>query len=316
MRASRALAGAALLAFACAVAGCGHRGLKAGEGLIPVEGGRVWYRVVGRGGGTPLLVLHGGPGVPSYYLKPLAALGEDRPVVFFDQLGCGHSDHPRDSTLWTIDHFVREVGEVRRALGLSEIHLYGHSWGAMLATDYMLTRPRGVKSLILASPALDVGRWVKDADSLRKTLPDSLQRVIDEAEKKQVYDSPAYQAAIGTYYHRYICRRDPWPADVDSAFSQLGQAEYLAMCGPSEFTITGSLRNYDRTARLPELHLPVLFMSGRYDEATPATVEHYRSLVPGARMAILDSSAHFGMQDEPDRYVQVLRDFLRSVERK
>ena len=67
---------------------------------------------------------------------------------------------------------------------------------------------------------------------------------------------------------------------------------------------------------MPELHLPVLFMSGRYDEATPATVEHYRSLVPGAQMAILDSGAHFGMQDEPDRYVQVLRDFLRSVEKK
>src|SRR5437763_13710779 len=97
--------------------GCGRRGLAPGEGYIQGPGGRVWYRIVGSGPRTPLLLLHGGPGAPSYYLKPLAALADERPVVFYDQLGAGHSDHPSDSTLWRIDRFIQELETVRSTLG-------------------------------------------------------------------------------------------------------------------------------------------------------------------------------------------------------
>jgi len=106
--------------------GCRERGLTQGEGYGPVQGGRVWYRIVGTGPRTPLLVLHGGPGVPSYYLKPLAALADERPVIFYDQLGAGHSDHPTDTTLWRIERFVEELGRVRQALGLEVFDSSGH----------------------------------------------------------------------------------------------------------------------------------------------------------------------------------------------
>jgi proline iminopeptidase len=111
---------------------CTSHTLSPGEGFVDVSGGRVWYRVVGSGRGTHLLLLHGGPGVPSLYLKPLEGLADERPVIFYDQLGSGQSDHPKDSSLWTIERFVKEVGQVRKALGLDQIHLYGHSWGSML----------------------------------------------------------------------------------------------------------------------------------------------------------------------------------------
>jgi proline iminopeptidase len=65
--------------------------MKADEGYIEVPGGKVWYRVVtpegDRAGAVPLLCLHGGPGFTHYYLEPLEALAEHRPVVFYDQLG-------------------------------------------------------------------------------------------------------------------------------------------------------------------------------------------------------------------------------------
>src|SRR5712692_7209597 len=104
-----------------------------GEGYIQVPGGRVWYRIVGNGPRTPLLVLHGGRGAASYYLKPLAALADERPVIFYDQLGTGHSDHPPDTTTPRLERLVDELARVRLALGLKEVHLYGHSWGAVLA---------------------------------------------------------------------------------------------------------------------------------------------------------------------------------------
>src|SRR5579872_5440507 len=87
--------------------GCNKRNeLAEGQGYLDVDGGKIWYRVVGTGNKTPILLLHGGPGVPSYYLKPMSALGTDRKVIFFDQLGCGKSDHITDTTLMTVDHYV------------------------------------------------------------------------------------------------------------------------------------------------------------------------------------------------------------------
>ncbi|HYQ86100.1 MAG TPA: proline iminopeptidase-family hydrolase [Bacteroidota bacterium] len=294
--------------------GCERRVVSPDEGFIDVPGGRVWYRVVGKGHRTPVLLLHGGPGAPSYYLKPLAALGDERPVVFYDQLGCGRSDRPNDSTLWTIQRFIDELAVVRKALNLTEVHILGTSWGTMLAVDYMLTKPQGVRSLILASPALSITRWVRDADILRATLPESSRVAILKHEKDGTTDSPEYQAAMMQYYHLYVSRREPWGPDIDSTFAQLGVGVYTKMCGPSEFTVTGTLKDYDRTDRLRELRLPVLFTAGRYDEARPSTVSYYQSLVPGARIAIFENSAHLTMQDEPEEYVRVVREFLHSVE--
>jgi proline iminopeptidase len=298
------------------LAACGgrNRALAPEEGYVQVTGGRVWYRIEGRGTATPLLVLHGGPGATHHYLKPLAALADERPVVFYDQLGSGRSDRPSDTTLWRIERFVEELGQVREALGLDQIHLLGHSWGTMLAVDYLLTRPAGVRSVILASPALSIPRWLADADSLVHTLPDSLQRIIARHEAAGTTADAEYQGAVEAYYRTYLARRLPWSADLDSTFEGFGQPLYTYMWGPSEFTATGTLKSYDRTDRLGELALPALFTAGRYDEAVPGTVAFYQLQVRGSRLAILDQSAHLTMQDEPARYVEIVRQFLRDVE--
>jgi proline iminopeptidase len=297
-----------------AIAGCAPRAERPREGFLEVPGGRVWYRIVGSGKQTPLLLLHGGPGVPSYYMNPLAKLGDERPVVFYDQLGCGRSDRPADSTLWTIDHFVNELAEVRKQLGLAKVHLLGHSWGTILAAEYLRTHPSGVESVILASPANSIPRWIVDADSLLLTMPDSTQAVIAANERAGTTQSPAYQGAMMEFYHRYVSRSQPWGPDIDSTFAGMGQTVYLSMCGPSEFTITGSLKTYEGGDALAQIRVPTLFTIGRYDEVPLATAQYYQGLVPGAKLEIFENSAHLTMQDEPDRYVEVVREFLRSVE--
>ena len=293
---------------------CADKGLEPGEGYIDVEGGRVWYRVVGSGKETPLLLLHGGPGAPSYYLNPLEKVAEDRPVIFYDQLGAGRSDRPTDSTLWRVDRFVNELALVREALNLHEVHILGHSWGTMLAVDYMLTNPEGVQSLILASPALSVQRWSDDAKKLIAGLPNSLQTVIERHENAGTTDDPEYQDAVMEYYKRYLSRSDPWSPDLESTFENFNFEIYGLMWGPSEFTATGSLSAYEREDVLPELDLPVLFTAGRFDEATPETVEHFQGLVPNSRIAIFENSAHMTMLDEPEAYVDTVRNFLNEVD--
>jgi proline iminopeptidase len=293
---------------------CADSGLEPGEGFVDVTGGQVWYRISGSGTGTPLVLLHGGPGVPSYYLKPLQALADERPVILYDQLGAGRSDNPGDPSLWNTARFVEELAQIRETLGLTEVHILGHSWGTMLAVEYMLGNPEGVQSLILASPALSVARWSADADRLLATLPEATQAIIEEHEAAGTTDSPEYQGAVAEYYARYVSLSDPWSADVDSSFAGMNPDIYGQMWGPSEFTSTGSLKTFERAEALAGIAVPILFTTGRYDEATPETVEYYASQAPDARVEILENSAHLTMQDEPERNVEVVRAFLREVE--
>src|SRR5438034_6147179 len=124
--------------------------------MLRVADGRIWYKITGTGRGTPVILLHGGPGYSSFYLKPFEALGTDRPVVRYDQLGGGKSDRISDTTLFTIAHFVRELDSLRTALGFQKVHLVGHSWGTILAVEYYREHADHVASLTLASPALDI----------------------------------------------------------------------------------------------------------------------------------------------------------------
>src|SRR6266700_845695 len=238
------------------------------EGFIAVEGGRVWYRIAGEARtGVPLLSLHGGPGYPHDYLEPLELLSDERPVIFYDQLGCGKSDRPDDKTLWRIDRFVLELAQVRAALGLDRMHLFGHSWGTMLAVDYLLSGASAT-SLTLASPALSIPRWRADAGVYLATLPPAIQEVL---ARHEAAGTTEYHDATLEYYRRYLCRMDPWPEAMNRSHEASSGEVYLEMWGPTEFHATGNLRDYDRTGRLHEIVVPTLFTCGRYDEATPET---------------------------------------------
>ena len=282
--------------------------------MIDVTGGRVWAEIVGDGPGTPLLVLHGGPGVPSYYLDSLRALASERPVVLYDQLGCGRSDRPADTSLYRAERFVAEVGQVRDALGLGRVHLLGQSWGGMLAAMYALTAPPGLASLVLASPVIDSGRWADDCARLKAALPAEVQEVIDEHEASGFTGCPEYAAATLEWWRRHICRLRPFPADVERALASMGVECYATMWGPSEFTLTGNLRDVTLSPRLPELALPVLFTCGRHDEATPESTGYFAGLVPGARLAVFEHSSHMAHLEQADAYLAQVSAFLTEAD--
>jgi len=297
------------------LSGCQSNELSPHEGYINVTGGKVWYKVVGSGDKTPLVLLHGGPGVPSYYLNPMEPLGDERPIIFIDQLGCGRSDRITDTTLMTVPAYVKELKEIHDSLGLKDFYIFGNSWGSILATEYYFAHPEGIKGLILSGPALDIHRWSEDADTLIATLPDSLQKAIRVNEKNGTYDSPGYKQAIDYYYNLYVARKHPWSADLDSAFAQTGVNVYLHMDGQSEFTLSGNLKDYDATGKLGNIKVPTLFMGGEYDEARPGTVRYYASLVPGSQVAIIPGAGHITMHDNPDANNKAVRDFLHGIEK-
>ena len=294
--------------------------MQATEGTIPFEGYQTWYRSVGTGeapGKLPVLALHGGPGVPHDYLEAMEALAETgRRIIFYDQLGCGNSDQPHDPALWTVERFVREVGAVRAALGLDRVHLLGQSWGGMLAMEYALTQPIGLASLLIESSPASMRQWVAEANRLRDALPPDVQATLLRHETAGTTADPAYEAAMAVFYARHVCRLDPMPPCVARAFAKLAENPevYHTMNGPSEFHVVGTLRDWDITARLGEIRVPTLVLSGRHDEATPAIAATVRGGIPGAEGVIFEESSHLCHAEEPARFLAVVTDFLDRIE--
>jgi len=278
----------------------------------------VWYRMVGadnRYARTPLLVVHGGPGIPHDYLSPLEALADERPVIFYDQLGCGRSDRPDNDALWTVQRSVQELQQVRDALKLNEVMIYAHSmWGSILVADYMLQQPDGVRGIVFAGPGFSVSRFEQDVQKLIAQLPVQTQEAIRTHERDGTTDAPEYRQAVELFEHRYVCRADPWPKPWTDALSGKGERVYRTMNGPGEFTITGRLRGYDRTQVLNRIQLPVLITCGKYDESSPEAGLYYAGLLPHARLQVYVKSAHMPHLEETEQYMIDLRKFITQTD--
>lgn len=285
------------------------------EGHIDVPGGQVWYKVVGSGESVPLLTLHGGPGGGHDYLEPLNALASERPIVFFDQLGCGKSDTPDDVSLWRIDRFVDEVTAVRDALGLDRIHLLGHSWGGWLAIEYMLGAPSGVVSLTLASTSASIPQFVHEAGTLISELPREMAETMRRLEAKGDFENPEFEAGMMEFYKRHLCRLDPWPDPIMRSLENLdGNIVYETMNGPTEFTVIGNMKDWNRIEKLSEIVAPTLITCGRYDELTPACSRTLRQGIMNSRMHVFERSAHMAHLEETESYLQILSEFLRDFD--
>jgi proline iminopeptidase len=288
--------------------------MTADEGYLEVPGGKVWYRAVGEQGPTPLLCLHGGPGFTHYYLEALEALADRRRVIFYDQLGCGRSDRPDDITLWTVERFVSELAEVRAALRLDRLHLFGSSWGGMLAMQYVLDREPDLVSLTLCGSPASMTRWVADCEELLAAEPPEVRQVIREHEESGFTACPEYQAAILGFYRKHVCRMSPWPPGLERSFAEAGYQVYNTMNGPSEFTVTGTLKTWDIMDRLGEIAVPTLLVGGRHDECTPGHLQEMHARIPGSQLAIIEDASHLCFAEQPAEFNTLVNDFLARTD--
>lgn len=285
------------------------------EGKIAVAGGNIWYKIVNPNAkGTPIICIHGGPGMPHDYLEPLAALADERPVIFYDQLGCGNSDIPKDNSLWTVERFESELATLRSELRIHECYILGQSWGSMLTVAYLtqIPAPTGVKGVIFAGPALSAPRFIGDTKNLVEALPQKTRNVINDCELRGDYENPQYQEALQEFYARHVCRLSPWPECVMQSLEKMGVAQYNYMWGPSEFTATGTLKDFDATPKLAMMKMPVLLTCGEFDEATPEATKYYCSLLPDARYIVYRNASHLHHFERLPDYLADMRKFMNG----
>jgi L-proline amide hydrolase len=306
------------------------RGRTAAGDVLEWDGLRTWYKIVdgapepaGRGGAAaPVVICHGGPGLTHDYLTSVARLSErGHTCVLYDQVGsgrsaCGPGTGPDGAGGWSVELFVRELAELVARLGIGDgYHVLGHSWGGMLALEHAVRRPPGLRSIVVADAFASSATYTREVAGLVAALPDELRRAVEANEAAGTTDSPEYHEAVRFFFGRHGCRRRPIPAELMRTLGALGEnsSVYQAMAGPSEFTMTGVLRDWSITDRLGAIAVPALLVSGRHDEVTPACVAELADGLPGSRWVLFEQSSHMPHLEEPELFHDTVGAFLADT---
>ncbi|KAI0470416.1 Alpha/Beta hydrolase protein [Xylariaceae sp. FL0804] len=281
-----------------------------------------WYKVIGdlSNDASPLLAIHGGPGGGHEYLSPLHDLYDQKkiPVILYDQIGCGRSTHlPEkmgDTSFWTFDLFLKELDTLVDHLELRKkgFNIFGQSWGGMLGGTYASSRPVGLQKLIIASGPGDIPVYQQGCEELLAKLPDDVRKTIEDCERRGDFESPEFEKAAGVFYSRHMCRIDPMPDDVQAAFVHLKEdpTVYKTMCGPSEFTVVGSIKDWKIGKAAANIDVKTLLINGKYDEVQDATMQPWFREIPQVKWVTLDNSSHMLHWEERERAMQLCADFL------
>jgi len=287
------------------------------EGYATISGYKLYYKIFGAGNAKTILCLHGGPGMTHDYILSIGDLARDGyRVVFYDQLGCGKSDVPKSLGLFTIERAVEDVEGFRRELNLGKVHLFGSSYGGLLAIAYALKYQRNLRSVISASGIASVPNTIAGMEELKAKLPADVREVMRKYEDAGDYTNPEYLKAVEVFYKNYLCRLPAWPKEVTYSLEHVSLPVYGTMNGPNEFTIVGNIRYWDVTNQLGKIRVSTLITAGKYDEVSPKEARNIHKGIKASKLIIFRQSSHLAFWEEREKYLAVMRKFLASVEKK
>jgi len=290
--------------------------------IVGGEKYETWYKVVGdlKSGERPLVLLHGGPGFSHHYMLPHIELYHARgiPVVTYDQIGIGQSTHLPDKPkgFWSMELFEDELENLIKHLGIADNYdLLGHSWGGMLAACFVTDRqPAGVKRLVLVSTLASMDLWVQSVRGLLAGMPQDIIDVINKHEKAGTFDDPEYEKAMMAFLAKHACTLDPWPAELNESLGAMAKDStvYNTMLGPSEFTITGTLKTWSVLDKLHTIRQPTLIANGVFDEAQDICMSPFFENIEKVKWIQFAKSSHTAWFEERERYFKVVGEFLRG----
>jgi L-proline amide hydrolase len=295
------------------------------EGHLQHDGHRTWYRVVGELDSgvpvAPVVICHGGPGATHDYVAPIAEQlhRSGRACVLYDQLGNGRSDRlpDVDPSFWTVERFERELAALVAHLGIAgRYHVVGQSWGGMLALLHALERPPGLISVVAADSPASIPAFVAGCNELLDAMEPHVRDTIRAGERSGETATPEFQAAVMEFYTRHVCRLETWPDEVVRSFAAMetDPTVYGTMNGPTEFTVVGTIRDFDITDRLHEIEVPVLLVSGEHDEVRPHVVAAMQERLRFGEWVLFEDSSHMPHIEEPERFREVVQGFLERSE--
>jgi proline iminopeptidase len=293
-----------------------------GVKVVPVQTPKgifkVWIKRVGNNPKTKVLLLNGGPGCTHEYFECFESFfpKEGIEFIYYDQLACGNSDNPKDTSLYDLDRYVDEVEQLRKALNLDKKNFYllGHSWGGILAMQYALKYQDNMKGLIISNMMASCPLYGKYADDvLSKQMDKAVLDSINAIEARGDFSNPRYmELLLPNFYMKHICRLPEYPEPVKRSFDKLNGELYTIMQGPSEFGISGKLTNWDVSKELKKLKIPTLVIGATYDTMDPKYMEWMSQQIPGSAFLLCANGSHMCMWDDQETYFKGLIKFLKQ----
>jgi len=279
---------------------------------------KVWTKRIGNNPTCKLLLVNGGPGLTHEYFECFENFmpKEGIEIIYYDQLDCGNSDQPKDTSLYDLDRYVEEVEQVRQALGLdsSNFYLLGHSWGGILGMQYALKYQHNMKGLVIAHMMASCPAYGKYAnDVLAKQIDPKILDTIRTIEKNKDFSNPKYMGLLTPhFYQQHILRMKEWPEPVNRSFAHINQNLYVNMQGPSEFGISGKLTHWDVSKQLKNLKLRTLVIGATYDSMDPKYMKWMSGQIPGAKFLLCAKGSHMSLYDDQETYMKGLIGFLKG----
>lgn len=278
----------------------------------------VWTKRIGNNPQVKLLLLNGGPGCTHEYFECFESFlpKEGIEFIYYDQLACGNSDNPKDTSLFDLNRYVNEVEQLRKALQLdkSNFYLLGHSWGGIVAMQYALVHQEQLKGLIISNMMASCPEYGRYADEvLAKQMDPQVLSTIREMEKNGHTTDPKFMQLLKPHFYlKHICRLPDYPEPVKRSFDKMNMDLYVTMQGPSEFGISGKLTRWDISRELKNIRVPTLVIGGTYDTMDPKYMEWMSKQIPGAEFLLCKNGSHMSMWDDQEAYFKGLVEFLKK----
>lgn len=300
--------------------------LSGGVRMIPIHTSKgtfkVWTKRTGNNPKIKVLLLHGGPGITHEYLEAFDSYfpAANIEYYYYDQLGSAYSDQPNEPGLVNIPHYVEEVEQVRKALGLdhSNFYLYGQSWGGILAIEYALKYQQNLKGLVISNMMSSVPAYNAYAKNVLMPMMD--KHALAEIKKLEAagkYEDPKYAALLKEHFYVQHVLRAPaneWPEPVERSFKHLNSKIYISMQGPSELGASGALVNWDRSKDLAKITVPTLIIAARYDTMDPKHLKWMATQLKHGQYLYCSNGSHLAMYDDQKCYFDGLTKFLYGVD--
>jgi proline iminopeptidase len=281
----------------------------------------VWTKRIGNNPQIKLLLLNGGPGATHEYFECMESFlpAEGIEIIYYDQLGCGNSQDPKDTSMWDLPRYVEEVEQVRKALNLTNENFYllGHSWGGILAMEYALKYQQNLKGLIISNMMASAPEYGKYADEvLAKQMDPKVLDTIRAIEAANDFSNPKYMELLyPNFYMKHILRMplESWPEPVNRSFAKMNQSLYVTMQGPSEFGVSGKLEKWDVKASLKNITVPTLVVGAKHDTMDPAHMEWISKEVKNGSYLFCPNGSHMSLYDDQEVFMNGLIGFLQKT---
>jgi proline iminopeptidase len=292
--------------------------------VIPIQTPKgtfnVWTKRIGNNPKMKVLILHGGPGGTheAYECFESFLPKEGIEFIYYDQLGSGNSDNPQDTSLYDLSRYVEEVEQVRQALHVdnSNFILYGHSWGGLLAMQYSLKYQENMKGLIISNMMASCPEYGKYANEvLAKQMPPDVLDSIRILEKNEDFKNPRYmELLLPNFYAKHVMRLPIWPEPVNRMFGKLNNELYTIMQGPSEFGVSGKLKNWDISRELKKIKVPALVIGATFDTMDPAYLKWMSKEFPKGEFLLCENGSHMSLYDDQKTYFKGFIKFIKSIQ--